>query len=128
MNMPVQGKRGTFQECLPAILVHISIQLRLLYFLVIVCLESKSLSFCIVLCSDTCIVFFMTVMSTLAFVRVHNWKSRLLIVHSADLIYRHWQTENIESQEYLCSYRVIYYHLLKRDSSYRTIIHSQRQM
>lgn len=71
-----------------------------------------------VLCS-----FFTTVISTSAFVRVHNWKSRLLIVHSAGLIYRHWQTGNIESQEYRCSHRVIYYHLLKRDSSYRAIMY-----
>lgn len=81
------------------------------------------LLYCILFRYSLLCSFFMTVVSTLAFVRVHNSKSRLLIVHSAGLIYRHRQTGNIESQECLCSYRVLYYHLLKRDSSYRTIMY-----
>lgn len=67
--------------------------------------------------------YFMTAISTWVFVRVHNWKSRLLIVHSAGLIYSHWQTRNIDSQKYQCSYKAIYSCLYKRDSYGKAIMH-----
>lgn len=69
----------------------------------------------------------MTAISTWVFVRAHIWKCRLLIVHSAGLIYCHWQTRNIDSQKYQwCSYKAIYYYLFRRVSYGRAIMHCTR--
>lgn len=60
--------------------------------------------------------------SAWVFVRVRNWKSRLLIVHSAGLIHSHWQTRNIDSQKYQCSCKAVSCRLYNRVSYSRAVM------